>query len=285
LHHIEVGPSLFRGRSEAVEDQRAHPALEQLEIRFDSKSRKAATEINRAIAPGRRPLEAQVAFAPGCEAPELAARMLTLSDRIGAEYLAIADSPHACGGYPLYAAGLFDAFRLHAERWVKSLAGYARVVMHCPACAWLYKSEVTRFGVPVPFTVEHSVEFLEGFAERLPIQKRQEQAFYHDPCYLGRAQGLYDPPRRLAKKAIANLREFSRTRQQAECCGGGGLLPVTMPDTAEQIAAHRLEEVHEANGNRIVTACSTCRGRLTQKGVIAEDLIEVLVRATDGEMR
>jgi Fe-S oxidoreductase len=280
LHGVEVGPALFRGRDEAERAGRGHPNLRDLLARFDGHSRKATDEIRAATPAERRPLEAQVAFLPGCDAPDLAPRMLALADRIGAEYLAVAETSHACGGYPLLAAGQFDAFRLHAERMAEELRGYARVVVHCPACAWAMKSQYRAFGVPMAPKIEHTVEFLEGFAERLPIERQQPAAFYHDPCYLGRHQQLYDPPRRLAAKALAEVREFSRARGESECSGGGGLLPVTMPATADAISEHRLEEVREAGLQRVVTSCATCKQRLTRGGVTALDLVEVLEAAT-----
>jgi Fe-S oxidoreductase len=280
LHGVEVGPALFRGRDDAEREGRGHPNLRDLSARFDGHSRKA-TEMVRASTPAeRRPIEAQVAFMPGCDAPELAARMLTLADRIGAEYLAVADTSHACGGYPLLAAGQFDAFRLHAERMAEELRGYARVIVHCPACAWAMKTQYRAFGVPMQAKVEHTVEFLEGFAERLPIRHTQPAAFYHDPCYLGRHQKLYDGPRRLAAKALEKVHEFSRNREESECSGGGGLLPVTMPATADAIASHRLTEVKEAGVGRVVTSCATCKQRLGRDGVTALDLIEALEDAT-----
>jgi Fe-S oxidoreductase len=280
LHGVEVGPALFRGRDEAEREGRGHPALRDLPSRFDQHSREATRAIRQATPTERRPLEAQVAFMPGCDAPDLAAPLLALADRIGAEYLSIAETQHACGGYPLFAAGQFDAFRLHAERMAEELRGYARVIVHCPACAWLMKTQYRAFGVPLSPRVEHTVEFLEGFAERLPVSELQPEAFYHDPCYLGRHQKLYDPPRRLLAKALTRVREFSRAREQSECSGGGGLLPVTMPAAAEAISEQRLIEVKEAGADRVVTACATCKKRLTRDGVRAIDLIEALEAAT-----
>ena len=66
----------------------------------------------------------------------------------------------------------------------------------------------------------------------------------------------------------------------AECSGGGGLLPITMPETADAIADHRLTEVKESQVNRIVTSCATCKNRLSRDGVEAVDLIEALEAAT-----
>jgi Fe-S oxidoreductase len=280
LHGVEVGPALFRGRDEAERDGRGHPALAGFVARFEEHARAATAKMREQVPTQRRPLEAQVAFFPGCEAPERAGTMLELCDRIGAEYIAVAETQKACGGYPLLAAGQFDAFRLHAERTVEELKGYARVVVNCPSCAWAMKTQYKAFGVPLRFAVENTVEFLAGFAERLPIERTRADAFYHDPCYLGRHQGLYDLPRKLAGKAVTRLREFSRHRGEAECSGGGGLLPVTMPETADAIAEHRLAEVKEAGADTVVTACSTCQKRLSRDGVTAIDLVELLSEAT-----
>jgi Fe-S oxidoreductase len=169
---------------------------------------------------------------------------------------------------------------MHAERMARQLAGYARVVVHCPACAWAMRTEYRNFGVPLSSAIEHTVEFLEGFAERLPVRARRASAFYHDPCYLGRHLGLYDPPRRLALKAVDELREFSRARGESECSGGGGLLPVTMPATADAIAEHRLREVKEAGAKEVITACATCKRRLGRSGVTVVDLVELLCDVT-----
>ena len=207
--------------------------------------------------------------------------MLSLCTRIGAEYVGAADGEHACGGYPLLAAGQLDAFRMHAERIARQLHGYARVVVHCPACAWAMRTQYRAFGAPLAATVEHTAEFLEVFVERLPIKKRAGAAFYHDPCYLGRWLGVYEAPRRLAGKALGELREFSRTGGQAECSGGGGLLPVTMPETARAIADHRLREVREAKSSTVVTSCSTCKRMLARDDVKTIDLVELLHQATE----
>jgi Fe-S oxidoreductase len=283
-HDVEVGPSLFRGRDEAERDGRGHPALAGFAARFDGHAKKAAAELRQIIPAERRPLEAQVAFLPSCEEPALAADMLALCDRIGAEYVGVADLAEPCGGYPLFAAGHHDAFRLHAERTAEALRGYARVVVHCPACAWTMKTQYKAFGVPLKSQIEHTAEFLEGFAPRLPVKRTRPVAFYHDPCYLGRHLGLYDPPRRLAAKALDELKEFSRARGESECSGGGGLLPVTMPETADAIAEHRLSEVREAGVQTVVTACATCKKRLGRDGVRAVDLVELLADATkEGE--
>jgi Fe-S oxidoreductase len=278
-HKVEPGLILMRGRAEAARDGRAHPALADLPARFAAKSRQAAIDTSATVPKHKQPSEAQIAFLPGCDAPALAPKMLKLCDRIGAEYVSVVAGEHACGGYPLYAAGLHDAFRLHAERFARQLSGYSRVVMHCPSCAWAMRTQYQAFGVPLAPTVEHTTEFLESFVERLPIPEPRGSAFYHDPCYLGRRLGVYEPPRRLLRKAIAEVREFSRARNESECSGGGGLLPTTMPETANAIASARLAEVREAGAATVVTACPTCSRMLDRDHIVARDIIDVLADA------
>lgn len=280
LHKVEPGQLLFAGRAEAERDGRGHPALRDLPARFAARSTSAAQKVRASAPEAKRPMEAQIAFFPGCDAPELGATMLALCDRIGAEYVGLADGEHGCAGYPLFAAGQFDAFRIHAERMARQLAGYARVVVNCPACVWAMRTQYREYGVPLAPVVEHTSEFLEGYIERLPIAKKRGAAFYQDPCYLGRWLGVYDAPRRLAAKAVDDVREFSRARNEAGCTGGGGLLPTTMPETARAIADQRLGEVREAKISTVVTACPTCKQQLGRDDVQAIDLIELLAEAT-----
>ncbi|HEX6837232.1 MAG TPA: (Fe-S)-binding protein [Polyangia bacterium] len=280
LHKVEPGQVLFRGRAEAERDGRAHPALHDFAARFAGRSTSAAKKTRAVVPEAKRPSEAQIAFFPGCDAPELAPTMLELCERIGAEYVGVADGEHGCAGYPLFAAGRFDAFRIHAERMARQLAGYARVVVNCPACVWAMRTQYKEYGVPLAPTIEHTSEFLEGYIERIPIGKKRAAAFYQDPCYLGRWLGVYEAPRRLAARAVDEVREFSRARNEAGCSGGGGLLPTTMPDAARAIADQRLGEVREARVSTVVTACPTCKRQLARDDVQAIDLVELLAEAT-----
>ncbi len=282
-HDIEVDRALFTGRDEAERDGRGHPALAGFVDRFVADAEAAADATRACVPEERRSREGAVAFFVGCEAPTLARTALDLFDRIRPPGAAPVDAvvpERACGGYPLLAAGQHDAFRLHAERLAAELQRFERVVVHCPACAFVMRSEYPKFGAPLTAKIEHTSEYLDAFADQLPVTRRREAAFYHDPCYLGRHLGVYDPPRRLASRAVERLHEFSRARGESECCGGGGLLPITMPETADAISDHRLDEVKEAGLRTLVTACPTCKQRLGRGGVEAIDLVELLEQAT-----
>jgi Fe-S oxidoreductase len=276
-HGVAVGPALFRAREEAEHASSGHPALAGFVARFFAHAERATREL-QGLPEARRAPDAEVAFLASCAAPASARHALALADRAQLD-LSVAAPPRACGGYPLLAAGQLDAFRLHAERLARALSAHQRVVVHCPACAWTLLTQYPAFGVPLAPAVEHATEWLAGVADRLAARPRRPVAFYHDPCYLGRHLGLYDAPRRLAARAVGELRELSRARHEAACSGGGGLLPLTMPETADAIAEERLAEVKEAGVATVVTACATCAQRLSRSGVEAVDLLALLAEA------
>src|SRR5439155_13996554 len=88
-----------------------------------------------------------------------------------------------------------------------------------------------------------------------PLTRRS--VYYHDPCYHARYNGVVEAPRR-ALAQLAEVREFSWNKRDTECCGGGGLLPKTMPLVADQMSKRRLAEVHATGGGMVVTSCATC---------------------------
>ncbi len=100
---------------------------------------------------------------------------------------------------------------------------------------------------------------------------------WHDPCQLSRALGVTEPPRRLlARLAGRQPEEFPYNRELGNCSGGGGLLPVTRPETSGAIAAVRVEEHRAAGGGVIVTGCASSLRRFRAAGAEAVDLVTLL---------
>jgi Fe-S oxidoreductase len=287
-HGVEVAAALGVGREEARRERRAHPALTGFVARFQARGEKVLARLRATLAGPREPAPAPapVAFVPACDDPEAAGPFGELWARAGNGPLAVALLPHGCAGYPLLEAGEQDAFRLHAERTAQALAGYERVVVDCPACAVTLKTRYREFGVPLAARIENTVEHLAALLDRLPAgAPERPDAFYHDPCHLGRHQGLYDEPRRVAARVVGAVHEFSRARADAECSGGGGLLPLTMPETAREIAGRRLEEAREAGARTVITACPRCRKQFSAAGIEALDLLRLLHAQSQPEKR
>jgi Fe-S oxidoreductase len=92
---------------------------------------------------------------------------------------------------------------------------------------------------------------------------QRKSVYYHDPCYHARYNGVVEAPRR-ALAQLAEVRELSWNKRDTECCGGGGLLPKTMPAIADQMSKRRLAEVHATGGGMVVTSCATCAFMLSR---------------------
>jgi Fe-S oxidoreductase len=92
-----------------------------------------------------------------------------------------------------------------------------------------------------------------------PVKNADDVYAYHDPCYLGRHNGVYDDPRAVVD-AIPGLKrvEMKRSRDRSFCCGGGGLMLFYEPKEEERIGVKRVRMAAEAGANVIVTACPFC---------------------------
>jgi Fe-S oxidoreductase len=287
----EPGRVLMIARGAATERRAGHPALERLEERLRLRSARLAGALRALVPATRRGRDARVAYHPACDTiarePADLAAALHLIDRV-ANYVRVVDTDEPCGGYPLWAAGDLEALRSHGRRFAAELARHGKVVSSCPACVWLVQVIYPRMGIELRPEVAHITEFLEASGPALPQAPAGGAArvptLYHDPCFLGRQLGVYDPPRRLLAR-VAEVREFSRAREESECSGGGGLVPQTMPEVARGMAVRRLRETHEpgmAAVTRVATACPTCKQQLAAApgGIEVRDVVTLLAEAS-----
>jgi Fe-S oxidoreductase len=167
----------------------------------------------------------------------------------------------------------------HAERLAQALARYRLVVTPCPACAYALRGLYLEQGITVYAKVVHAAEFLLPLlGKRAGMKKYARRLAYHDPCYLGRYLGVYDEPRRALYYCGAEVAEFQWSRDRAYCCGAGGNLPQTSPETAHAVADRRRGEFAQTGAEAIVTACPSCEAILRKKdgGVEVLDVIDVV---------
>jgi fumarate reductase (CoM/CoB) subunit B len=286
-HHNEPGLVLFSGRAEAVARGAGHPALAAYPERFRARDQRLVDQLRDAVAPERRADDAQIGFFPGCDGIDKGlsdvAAALAVFDLIDASHVRVIDGGQACGGYPLLAAGYPDMFRWHATRVATSLNRFRTVVVNCSACVYSMRSQYPAEGVSLSAEVLSLAEFLAQAANRLPKPKRKKTVYYHDPCYLARYSGVLEQPRRVLSQ-IADVREFAWSRTDAECCGGGGLLPKTMPSVADAMARKRLADVAARGGGTVVTSCATCTFMLRRNapsGVEVHDLPTAVAQLTE----
>lgn len=259
-HDNEPGMVLLTGRAVAVQHGAQHPALTNYSERFRAREQRLATQL-AAMFPDRLATEGELGYFPGCDAIDKGAAdiaaTLALFDRTGLGHVKLVAAPQTCGGYPLLAAGHRDLFRWHAGRVAASLRGFRKVAINCSACLYAMRAQYAAEGVTLRTEIVALAEVLAPAAQDLACPVSRKSVYYHDPCHHARYTGVVDEPRQ-ALGQLAEVRELGWNRQDTECCGGGGLLPKTMPMVADQMAKRRLAEVQAAGGGMVVTSCATC---------------------------
>lgn len=277
-HGNEVADTLRSGRAAARRAGLEPSAAAGMIEGFAAREQKAA-EVAAGMDPGKP--EAKTAYLPGCSAllaqPDDVAATMRLLETVADGPVAL--EAGACCGLPLLNAGDEIGFRRAAETLGRRLASRSTVLVGDPGCAFALATLYPRRGIYVP---AKPVVLAEYVAVRLPRLGTKNKpldvvAAYHDPCHLGRGLGVYDAPRTIMRRLVAELRELPHSREDAECCGGGGGLPRTMPDAARKIAARRLEDANEVGADLIVTACPSCKRQLgrAEPDVQIRDLFEL----------
>jgi Fe-S oxidoreductase len=265
-HGNEPGLVLLTGRAAAVQRGLPHPALAGYSERFRAREQRLSAQLHASYAE-HVASEGDIGLWPGCDAidkgmPDIAAA-LALFARVGLEHVKIVEAPQACAGYPLLAAGHRDLFRWHAGRVAASLRGFRRVAINCSACLYAIRAQYPAEGVTMRTEVISVPDLLAPAAGKLARRMQRKSVYYHDPCYHARYNGVIESPRR-ALAQLAEVRELGWNKHDTECCGGGGLLPKTMPAIADQMSKRRLAEVHTTGGGMVVTSCATCAFMLSR---------------------
>ena len=233
---------------------------------------------------------AKVLYFAGCSTatlqPRVVAATLRLFEAAGVKVARL--QTEECCGLPLDVLG----FREEAAAFARGLAaaveagGYQTVVSGCPMCTQVMKDRYPALGVTLGADVRHVTEYFAGLAEEGAAPgdtgPPAEAVTYHDPCYLGRYQGVYDPPRRLLT-GVAGLAlvEMERHGELAACCGGAFTTDTVRPGTATSLASRRIEEAGRTGAGTLVTACPHCLEMLgpagADRGIAVRDIAEVLV--------
>jgi len=218
-----------------------------------------------------------------------AVRLLELA---GSSVGLLGDGEVCCGDLALR-AGRPDIAESLAEQNLAAMAatGAPLVVTSSPHCRQAFEGWYPAEGRP---PARHVVEVLaEALGKgRLELPGRYDRKVaYHDPCYLGRYAGVYEPPRELLR-AVPGLElvELERSRESSLCCGGGGGGAWKETPQEERHALLRIDEVADSGAEVVVTACPLCllmledavRVRGIEEEIEVRDLCEVLLVAAEG---
>lgn len=240
----------------------------------------------------------EVLFWVGCagsfddRAKKITRAFCKILNSIGVEY-AVLGQEESCTGDPAKRAGNEFVFQMMAHTNIEVLNAYEvkKIVTACPHCFNTLKNEYPQLGGN--YEVMHHTQFLRNLMSegRLKIEGGKfegRKITFHDPCYLGRANGEYEAPRELLSKLDAELVEMKRCRQNGLCCGAGGAQMFKEPEKGNKdINVERTEEALKEKPDVIATGCPFCMTMMSDgvKHVNSEvqvrDIAELLADAED----
>jgi Fe-S oxidoreductase/nitrate reductase gamma subunit len=180
----------------------------------------------------------------------------------GVDFAVLGESETCCGD-PARRAGYEFQFQIMAEQNIETFKSYSikEIITSCPHCYHTIRNEYPRYGGD--FKVVHYTQLIADLIRQGKLTLTHELnsvLTYHDPCYLGRYNGVYGDPRRILQAIPkAKLEEMGRSRKTAFCCGGGGghMWIEEQPGTPK-INQMRLEDVLKTGAKTVVTACPYC---------------------------
>jgi len=222
----------------------------------------------------------EVLYFPGCypsydpRLRKVATATANILNRAGVDF-GILGSKENCCGESIRKTGSEELFKRLAKENIRTFIenGVKKILVSSPHCYHTFKNEYPEF--KVNFEVVHVSQYLfelinEG---RLELTKEYgKKVTYHDPCYLGRHNGIYDEPREVLKKIPGlELIEMADSREDSLCCGGGGGRIWMDTPKGERFSDLRLEQAIEVGAEVLVTSCPYCITNFEDSRLTLED--------------
>ncbi len=214
------------------------------------------------------------AYFAGCTASyvenDIAQATSALLEKAGVKFTTLGKEENCCG-IPMLVAGLWDTWESNMRHNIDAMKakGIKTVITSCPAC-WLvwkvyYREWAEKLGIDYPFEARHYSEVLGEKAASGDLafdQKVDMKLTFHDSCHMGRAGGIYEPPRQLLQSVPGvQFVEMEHNREHAHCCGSV-LSLVADPDVAREVGDVRLKEAEAAGAEAVVSVCPCCQVQL-----------------------
>ena len=217
----------------------------------------------------------EILFWVGCagsfdqRAQKITKAFATILNKVGVKY-AILGKEEACTGDPARRAGNEFLFQMMAYQNIQILNGYGikKIVTTCPHCFNTLKNEYPELGGT--YDVIHHTTFLQELIDQGKIKLKEGGSYkgkkisYHDSCYLGRSNDIYEAPRKVLEALEGELIEMKRCRSNGLCCGAGGAQMFKEDEPGDKrINIERADEALETGASVIASACPFCNTMMT----------------------
>jgi heterodisulfide reductase subunit D len=217
----------------------------------------------------------EILFWVGCagsfdqRAQKITKAFASILDKVGINF-AILGKEEACTGDPARRAGNEFLFQMMAYQNIQILNGYGikKIVTTCPHCFNTLKNEYPELGGT--YEVLHHASFLQQLIDEGKIKIKEGGDFkgkkisYHDSCYLGRANNIYEAPRKVLEALDVALVEMKRCKSNGLCCGAGGAQMFKEDEPGEKrINIERTDEALATGASIIAAACPFCNTMMT----------------------
>ena len=240
----------------------------------------------------------EILFWVGCagsydqRAQKITKAFATILHNAGIKY-AILGKEEACTGDPARRAGNEFLFQMSAYNNIQILNGYAvkKIVTACPHCFNIIKNEYPELGGS--YEVLHHTQLIQQLIDegRITLEEghfKGKKITYHDSCYLGRSNNIYEAPRKILEALDVELVEMKRSRSNGLCCGAGGAQMFKEEEKGNRgVNIERTTEAISTGADIIAAACPFCNTMLTdgvknkeqEQNVLVMDVAEMVAAA------
>ena len=221
---------------------------------------------------------------------KVAVATVNILNKAGVDFGILTDKENCCGE-SIRKTGAEQLFRLLAKENIKTWvdSGVKKILVSSPHCYHTFKNEYSQL-FKVNFEIVHITQYLYELIStgRLKLSKEYAKKItYHDPCYLGRHNGIFDQPREVLKSVSGlNLVEMAESRIDSLCCGGGGGRIWMDTPKGERFSDLRVQQALDAGAETLVTACPYCiinfegsKMTLNNETLEVKDITEVIQEA------
>ncbi|MDX1409806.1 MAG: (Fe-S)-binding protein, partial [Saprospiraceae bacterium] len=237
----------------------------------------------------------EILFWVGCagsldDRAQVVSKSLARLMQIAGIQFAILGNEEACTGDPARRSGNEFLFQMLAQQNIQTLDNYGvkRIVTACPHCFNTLKNEYPELGGQ--YEVVHHVQLLDELLEKgkIPLSSPgREVVTYHDSCYMGRVNGIYDAPRNILKHLRVELKEMPRCGSNGLCCGAGGAQMFKEEESGDRrVNRERVDEAIRTGATTIAANCPFCITMLEdglkagqgQQAAMVHDLSELILK-------